>query len=219
MLVHHGLDAGLRGQQREVVLLLSPEDQADPWRRLGVRAGRQEPPAHAHPGPALTVGDAWALSDPAGVEGVAAAVGGVVESPEVPGSGRAQTGSRLCPAPARAAGGAAACLMRPELFATGQTPGVAPPCPHSPGLAVLAIVAAREDEAAAVAAAGVCGARGQQSQDVHIVVAVPLAHGRLSRRVGPVEAVAAGAVALWRGVSSARPLARPAHCPARCPAG
>lgn len=200
VLVNHGPDASLRGQQREVVLLLGPEDQADPWGRPAVRPGRQEPPARARPGPALTVGDAWALRDPAAVEGVAAAVGGVVESPEVPGTGATLRPARgFAPAPVRAARGATACLIWKELFATGRPPGWPPPCPYSPGLAVLAIIAAREDKAAAGAAAGVLGGRGPQSQDVHVVVAVPLPQGRHARRVGPGEAVAAGAVTLWRG--------------------
>lgn len=50
VLVNHGPDASLRGQQREVVLLLGPEDQADPWGRPAVRPGRQEPPAAPAPG-------------------------------------------------------------------------------------------------------------------------------------------------------------------------
>lgn len=130
VLVNHGPDASLRGQQREVVLLLGPEDQADPCGRPAVRPGRQEPPARARPGPALTVGDAWALRDPAAVEGVAAAVGGVVESPEVPGTGATLRPARgFAPAPVRAARGATACLIWKELFATGRPPGVAPALP------------------------------------------------------------------------------------------
>lgn len=48
-LVDHDFDASLRGQQREVVLLLSPEDQADPWGRPRVRPYW---PGHPHPYPA-----------------------------------------------------------------------------------------------------------------------------------------------------------------------
>lgn len=44
-LVNHNLNAGLRGQQWEVVLLLCPEHQADACGRLGVRPGGQERPA------------------------------------------------------------------------------------------------------------------------------------------------------------------------------
>jgi hypothetical protein len=33
--VNHDLDARLLGQQREVILLLSSEDQADPWEAKG----------------------------------------------------------------------------------------------------------------------------------------------------------------------------------------
>lgn len=44
--VDHDLDAGLRGQQREVVLLLSPEDQADPGEARGeARLALDTPPA------------------------------------------------------------------------------------------------------------------------------------------------------------------------------
>lgn len=40
MSMNHDPSAGLRGQQRQVVPLLSPEDQADPWEGKGVRPGR-----------------------------------------------------------------------------------------------------------------------------------------------------------------------------------
>lgn len=39
MPMNHDLDASLRGQQREVVLLPSPEDQANPWEGKGLRPG------------------------------------------------------------------------------------------------------------------------------------------------------------------------------------
>lgn len=62
MPMNHDLDASLRGQQREVVLLLSPEDQADPWDRKGGEARLAwMPPAPLSLGLALTMGDARVL--------------------------------------------------------------------------------------------------------------------------------------------------------------
>lgn len=88
----HDFDAGLRGQQKKMILLLRPEGQADPWGRPGVRPGRPGHPAHTQPRLALSVGDARVLRGPDTVEGVAAAVAGVVRGLEVSGTrGHAQT--------------------------------------------------------------------------------------------------------------------------------
>lgn len=86
--MNHDFDAGFRGQQREVVLLLSPEDQADSWgkKRGEARLARKpSPPLRLRL--ALTMGDARALRSPDTIEGIAAAIGGVVERLEVPGAG------------------------------------------------------------------------------------------------------------------------------------
>ena len=81
-----------------MVQLLSPEDQADPWGRPGVRPGQPGHPAHTQSQLALTVGDARPLCCPDTVEGVAAAIGGVVGRLEVPGTrGHAQTSTRPPP--------------------------------------------------------------------------------------------------------------------------
>lgn len=185
-LVNHDLDAGLRGQQREVVLLLSPEDQADTCGRGGGEARLAGAPASPSPRRALTVGDAWTLRGPDTIEGIAAAIGGVVERLEVSGiKGHDQTSTRPGPVPHRVW----PALSLDRVFATGWTLGLAPmpagwgrrewppPRPHSPGLAVLAVVAAGEDKVTTVASVAVLTVSGQQSQDVHVVKAVPLPHG------------------------------------------
>lgn len=190
-LVDHDFDAGLRGQKREVVLLLSPEDQADPCGGLGSgQAGGSTLPV---PSPRLTftVGDAWVLRGPHAIEGVAAAVGGVVERLEMPGTKvHAQISTRLRPVthcvwpegpqPALSLQGAV-CGWRDPMGGTHAhwvgPRGVATALPPSPGLAVLAIVAAGEDKVAAVVLVAVL-TRGQHGQDVHVVEAVPRAYSR-----------------------------------------
>lgn len=99
MPMNHDLDASLHGQQREVVLLLSLEDQADPWDREGGEARLAwTPPAPLSLGLALTMGDARVLCCRDAIEGVAAAIGGVVECLEVPGT-RSHTHTRIRPWP------------------------------------------------------------------------------------------------------------------------
>lgn len=198
--VDHDLDAGLRGQQREVVLLLSPEDQADPWGRPRVRPGRPGHPARTQSRLALTVGDAWPLCGPDTVEGVAAAVGGVVGRLEVSGTrGHAQTST--CPPPITLGLG-----VWPGVVGRGaQLEEATGPADHwvglgeqtlvySPGMAVPVVIAAGEDKVAAMA---VLVSSGQQGQDVYVVEAVPLPGGHHAGGVGPLNTVATSAVTLW----------------------
>lgn len=104
-----------------------------------------------------------------------------------------------------------------DLFVASRPLGVAPtPARWSrgerplPGLAVLAVVSAGEDKMAPVASVAVLRGHGLQGQDVHVVEVVPFPDSCHTRRVGPVEAVTARAVALGGGVSGQ-------HSPLACP--